>query len=243
MFRVFRLIGYICAPNQFRGRYSLLAMWLNKPILDMFAEIPADTTIPNEYYGVYNWVLRGAFGHVYTVHPFYELPECYKDPSLLPEGKTAYDFSVTYAITLQNNPLLFLEIKPPGHLNDLSARFAADKQMRERFHSLRPITTTPRLHGISVMGQRLAFYHMDKSSGCIFPKLPTSGDVPIDWWKMDITTKAGNREFNTVARDVKNMTEETATALRRRHDPDYDDGLFVTLRKFLWLLYSNSGRL
>ncbi|KAG2126285.1 hypothetical protein DEU56DRAFT_542830 [Suillus clintonianus] len=202
----------------FRALRSLHSRMAAQQILDMFAEIPADTTIPNKYYGAYLAVLWKAFGEPYTVHPMYELPECYKDPSLLPEGKTAKDFFVTYAITLKNNPLLFLEIKPPGHLNDLSARFAADKQMRERFHSLRPITTTSRLHGISVMGQRLAFYYMDKSNGCVFPK---SGDVPIDWWKTDITTRAGQQELNMVARDVRNMTEAT-TALWRLDHPDYD---------------------
>ncbi|KAG2113232.1 hypothetical protein DEU56DRAFT_749147 [Suillus clintonianus] len=178
----------------------------------MFAKIPADTTVPNDYYGAYFSVLWNTFGYPpYTSHPMYELPECYKDPSLLPEGKTADDFFVTYAITLENNPLLFLEIKPPGQLNDLSARIAADKQMRERFISFKPLMTTPRFYGVSAMGQRLAFYGMDKSSSCVLPKLPTSGDIPIDWWKTDITTRAGQQEFNGVARDVRNMTEEVTT--------------------------------
>ncbi|KAG1741681.1 hypothetical protein EDB19DRAFT_1634393, partial [Suillus lakei] len=79
---------------------------------------------------------------------------------------------VSLVIRFLDNPVLFLEIKPPGHVNDLSARIAAGKQMKERFRNLEPITTTPRLHGISVMGQRLAFYHMEKSSGFVVPELP-----------------------------------------------------------------------
>ncbi|KAG1741697.1 hypothetical protein EDB19DRAFT_1704660 [Suillus lakei] len=120
-----------------------------------------------------------------------KLPEHFKDLSLLPEGKFVDDFIVTLGITFRNDTVFFLEIKPPGHVNHLSTRIAANKQMRERFRSLEPITPAPRLHGISVMVQGLAFYRMDKYSGCVVPELPTSGDFPIDWRELDITTEPG----------------------------------------------------
>ncbi|KAG1741629.1 hypothetical protein EDB19DRAFT_703724 [Suillus lakei] len=87
----------------------------------------------------------------------YETPGVFQ-PSLPPEGKSD-DFVVTFTVTIQNNPALSLEIRPPGHLNDLSARIAADDQTRERFRSLEPITVTPRLHGISAMGQARFLLH------------------------------------------------------------------------------------
>ncbi|KAG1730943.1 uncharacterized protein EDB91DRAFT_1059064, partial [Suillus paluster] len=130
----------------------------------------------------------------YTVNPLYDLPENFA-PSL-PEGRSADDFVITFAVIFLDNPAFFLEIEPPGDVNDISARIAADNQMRERFRSLDQITTVPRLHGISIMGQMLAFYYMDKSSGCVVPGLPTAegeDSIPINRWDLDITTEAGHR--------------------------------------------------
>jgi hypothetical protein len=54
---------------------------------------------------------------------------------------------------LDDRPVLFFEIKPPGHINFVSARIAADAQMRSRFASFYDVIPdpTPKLHGISVM--------------------------------------------------------------------------------------------
>ena len=64
------------------------------------------------------------------------------------------NFVVTYVITLYNEPVVFLEIKAPGHLHVISDRVAADDQMRDRFDSLKSVTTLFRLHGISAIGER-----------------------------------------------------------------------------------------
>jgi hypothetical protein len=83
--------------------------------------------------------------------------------------------------------------------------------MRSRFHALYDITPTPRLHGVSVMGQRLAFYCMDKATGHVDPNYvaPSTNyivdTVPAERWDTDITTEAGYQRFMAVINDVKEM--------------------------------------
>ena len=90
----------------------------------------------------------------FFVIPHYPLPEASVPPSTI-------DF-VTYVVEVGHQPIFFLEIKPALHINQISSRIEADVQMRARFHSL--YNLTPRLHGVSVMGQRVAFYCMDKAT-------------------------------------------------------------------------------
>jgi len=65
--------------------------------------------------------------------------------------------------------------------------------MRARFRALYNVTSIPRLHGVSVMGQRLAFYCMDKATGHVNPNYVTlSTDymidtLPAERWDTDIT--------------------------------------------------------
>jgi hypothetical protein len=178
-------------------------------ILDMFARIPANTTIENKYYGVYCKLLSIVFDTVtskYTVEPQYPLPEAFQAPSV-----PSVDFVVTYVIALDERPVFFLEIKPAGHVNLISTRLAADKQMRDIFRSLYELSGTPKLHGISVMGQRLAFYSMEIDGGHIVPEeVPTTANfvvdtVPANRWELDIMTETGYQEFMTIVNDVKRM--------------------------------------
>ncbi|KAF8495051.1 hypothetical protein BU17DRAFT_59511, partial [Hysterangium stoloniferum] len=104
---------------------------------------------------------------------------------------------VTYVVEVNDLPIFFLEIKTPLHLDHICSRVDADAQMRARFRALYNVTPTPRLHGISVMGQRLAFYCMDKATGRVDPN--SSGGIRT------LRRRMGIRGFMAVTNDVKEM--------------------------------------
>jgi hypothetical protein len=85
--------------------------------------------------------------------------------------------------------------------------------MRDRFRSLYELTPLPRLHGISAMGQRLAFYCLDKATGNIEPEYVERSRsritdvVPANRWDLDITTAAGYEKFMEVVNNVRVMVE------------------------------------
>jgi hypothetical protein len=83
--------------------------------------------------------------------------------------------------------------------------------MRNRFSSFYDVVPTSKLHGISVMGQRLAFYSMEKATGHIIPERVHPAEnyvadiVPVNRWELDITTEVGHQQFMAVVDDVKSM--------------------------------------
>jgi hypothetical protein len=104
---------------------------LSQRILDQFDRIPPGTTEPNQYYGVYNKILPGAFDILnsnYIVEPTYALPV--EDPDV-----PAIDFAVTHDVALSDRPVFFVAIKP-GNIHSEPARLAADAQMRYIFRAL-----------------------------------------------------------------------------------------------------------
>jgi len=83
--------------------------------------------------------------------------------------------------------------------------------MRNRFSSFYDAIPTPKLHGISVMGQRHAFYSMEKATGHIVPERVqpvenyVTDTVPANRWELDITTEVGHQQFMAIVNDVKGM--------------------------------------
>lgn len=180
---------------------------LSQHVLDQFARIPPTTTIENKYYGVFDKILNKVCfaDDAFTVVPQYALPEAQTI------GVPSVDFLVTYVVEVDDLPVFFLEIEPPLHVNHISCRVDADAQMRAKFCALYDMAPTPRLHGISVMGQRLAFYCMDKATGRINPSYVAPSmqyivdTVPAERWETDITTEEGCQRFMAVIDDVKGM--------------------------------------
>jgi hypothetical protein len=178
---------------------------LSQRILDQFDRIPLATAEPSQYYGVYNMILSRVFdiNSEYIVEPVYAPPV--EDPDV-----PAIDFVVTYPVAVSDPPVFFVAIKP-SNIHSEPARLAADAQMRHIFRALRHDTPIPVLHGISAMGQKLAFYSMTKTTNNIVPKnIETSQDhatntVPVDRWQSDITTEEGYQQFMTVVDSVKRM--------------------------------------
>jgi hypothetical protein len=182
-------------------------------ILDRFARIPPNTIVENEYYGVYDKILNKVSftDEIFTIEPQYILPQAVGLPPNDFVGVPTIDFVVTYVVEVNDRPIFFLEIKPPLYLDHISSRVDADAQMRTRFRSLYEDTPTPRLHGISVIGQRLAFYCLDKANGHVDPNyVAPSTDymvdtIPAERWDADITTEEGYQRFMVVINDVKAM--------------------------------------
>ena len=186
---------------------------LPQHVLDEFAHIPHDTTLEDDYFGVFNQILsRVCFaGGPFITHPFYFLP-------LVVHGtlETGPFQVVTYVVRVKNQPIFFLEIKNPCHLDTAYSRVHVDMQMRAKFCGLYNITPTSMLHGISAMGQKLAFYCFDKAMGHVTPDFiePSYGDtgmidtVPAERWDTDITTEEGYQRFMTVISDVKQMAAD-----------------------------------
>jgi hypothetical protein len=180
---------------------------LPQSILDQFARIPHHTTLKNKYYGVFNLILtRVAFTDThFVIEPQYPLPQALGAPIINP------NFIVTYVVEVNQQPVFFLEIKPALSIDHPSSRVDADTQMRVRFRGLYDLFPTPRLHGISVMGERLAFYCMDKPMGRVHPdyvapsKICITDTVPAERWDTDITTEEGYQKFMAVIDDVKEM--------------------------------------
>src|SRR5260221_5862187 len=72
---------------------------------------------------------------------------------------TIHDWSTDTIFIVESNtqtPIYCVEIKPPGHLNELSEREQADTQTRDSTQEL--IT---KLHGVSALSVRLASYQYD----------------------------------------------------------------------------------
>lgn len=123
------------------------------------------------------------------------------------------DSVITYVVTIKANddtyrPVFFVEIKPLDHVESMATRVDADKEMRVILQSLHNLIPTPRLHGISVMGQKLAFYSLNKESGYISPPEYVATDtVPKERWDLDITTEEGYAKLMEVVEDVKEMVQ------------------------------------
>ncbi|KIJ06203.1 hypothetical protein PAXINDRAFT_48328, partial [Paxillus involutus ATCC 200175] len=117
-----------------------------------------------------------------------------------------------YVVQVKNRPISFLQIEPPLHRTLESYRANADAQMRAKFRELGDLTPRPRLHGVSVMGQNLAFYCLDKDKARIDPTYVApstiyTDTVPEKRWDADITTERGYQALMTVIDDVKQMVQ------------------------------------
>ncbi|KIJ15417.1 hypothetical protein PAXINDRAFT_77441 [Paxillus involutus ATCC 200175] len=176
-------------------------------ILDQFARIPHDTLFDNDYYGVFNNILTKVCfpDDVFTVHPCYPLPHAVEEPPI------DLDSVAPYVVKVNNQPIFFLDIETPSNLDYISERVDADLHMRSMYRYLYDVTPTPRLHGVSVMGQRLVLYCLDKATARVNPKfvVPSStysiDTVPAERWDTDITTEEGYQRFMAVIDDVIQM--------------------------------------
>lgn len=123
------------------------------------------------------------------------------------------DFTTIFVVKSANTPtpIFYLEIKPPSHINDLSKREQADLQMRDCIRDLITELRTPKLHGVSALGVRLAFYHYDAATQVLEPPaiprdpILVNDTAPAVRWSVDLLSDEGYEQLDQLATEVKNM--------------------------------------
>lgn len=94
--------------------------------------IDPSTTIENEYYGAYGSLLHDLFPHA---GPYLYAPTL--KPRVPNEAKhILWIVEKMQTLHPKRAPIFFLDMKPPGHLNNNDLRAVADQEMRERFLEL-----------------------------------------------------------------------------------------------------------
>ncbi|KIJ40236.1 hypothetical protein M422DRAFT_780735 [Sphaerobolus stellatus SS14] len=123
------------------------------------------------------------------------------------------DFTTIFIVVSTNTqtPIFYVAIKPPGHLNELSKREQADTQMRDRVRELITKLRIPKLHGISAIGVRLAFYHYDAATQILEPPaiprdpIRVNDIAPTARWSVDLLSEEGYKQLVQLTTEVKDM--------------------------------------
>lgn len=155
----------------------------------------------SDFYGPYNTLLFELFppSEHYQITPLYKRAE------------GSLDFTIQYIVHRRRVPVFFLEIKTYRSLKDLSARAAADDQMRQRFQAFSsgqiPI---PTLYGISAFGPNLCIYEYTIATRRLTPpRILQDQDIitdtaPENRWEFDVM-KEGETKLKSVVTHVKAM--------------------------------------
>ncbi|KAI5123202.1 hypothetical protein M0805_003968 [Coniferiporia weirii] len=182
-------------------------MSLPEYITDQFDLFDRNTSDESEWYGPINSLL----GHLFPVQKYQIAPQ-YKGPV----NPGSIDFTTLYVVRYiqgkSKHPVLFIEVKPAGHLSDLSNRAAADREMCERFGHLVEALVIPKLIGISTIGSRFSVYEFDKAARTLVPAgiAPhpdyVSDIAPIARWADDFLDSAeGMGKFLEITQQVRDM--------------------------------------
>ncbi|KAF9508227.1 hypothetical protein BS47DRAFT_1350688 [Hydnum rufescens UP504] len=135
-----------------------MAGWPEHIVEQFGAVTPLGEVDETEYYGPYNGLLLDQFpGPEHSMI----IPQ-YKRPTY-PQS----DSTTIFIVQRHKHPVFFIEIKPAGHIQFISDRAAADKQMREQFDILVDKLTIPTLYGVRALGTRLCVYTYDKQTGAL----------------------------------------------------------------------------
>ena len=155
----------------------------------------------SKFYGPYNGLLNDLFlkREDFMVVPVYKPSEYAKA-------------SVCFIVRHNEHPVLFLEIKPSGHIQHNYSREAADLQIRERFRILFDDVEVPILYGVSAIGTKLRIYTWVKETRRISPNaVPIDPDVASDTapaarWGLELLTASGEERLRGVVGHIKGMS-------------------------------------
>jgi len=179
-------------------------------VLLQFQCINPRSSLESRYYGPYNELLHYVAGG----NPRYQVAP---QTSVVQKGGGAVDFVMWYLVRdLDNRVLLLLEVKDDEHFENAADRLDADAQVRQRFEHLRKEElVNPRVHGISVLGTRMATYVLDTASGELTPterRRPSISsrvlprDFIRDFWDKDILSQPGFDEMRRIMADIRLMS-------------------------------------
>lgn len=181
--------------------------WLDW-VLKQFATIPGgvnNATQESLLYGPYNTTL----GYLFPASEGFMVVPQYQRPTM---GQSI-DFTTIYVVESTNTrtPIFYLVIKPPVHINGMGRREQADTQMRDRVRDLMTELRIPKLHGVSALGVRLAFYRYDAAThGLEPPAIPrdplfVNDTAPAVRWSVNLLSDEGYERLVQLATEVKNM--------------------------------------
>lgn len=181
-------------------------------ILKQFATIPGgvnNATQDSLLYGPYNTILH----HLFPPEEDFMVVPQYQRPTIGQSIDLTTIFIVESIET--QTPIFYLQIKPPGHLNELSKREQADTQMRDHVRELITELRISKLHGASAMGVRPAFYLYDAATRVLEPSAIARDPVrindtaPATRWDVDLLSDQGYERLVQLATGVKNMARES----------------------------------
>ncbi|KAF8529671.1 hypothetical protein BU17DRAFT_36489 [Hysterangium stoloniferum] len=158
-----------------------------------------------EYYGPYNGLLL----HLFPGEEHFMVVPQYKRPTY----PQSIDFTTIFIVQHQKHPVLFLEIKPAGHIKKTSNRASADEQMRQRFKDLRDEVSTPTLYGISALGTKLCVYTYKSQSRIVIPPeikddpVVLNDTAPANRWDLDVMEFEGEQRIREIVGHIKIMCD------------------------------------
>ncbi|KIM38555.1 hypothetical protein M413DRAFT_75955 [Hebeloma cylindrosporum] len=177
-------------------------------ILEQFETADRYSTDEQEYLGPYNTLLSSSFHYTeqYQVVPYFKA-------SVMPGS---IDFTTRFIVRKGTFPVFFVDVKPPRHLNERSARAKADEQMHEQFESMGvdgQSLVIPTLYGISAIGTRLSVYKYDKETRVVSPPsvprnpIKMTDVAPVNRWNTDLLGNIGEKRYKEIVAEVKAMCE------------------------------------
>ncbi|KAF8429911.1 hypothetical protein BGX38DRAFT_1232645 [Terfezia claveryi] len=131
-----------------------------------------------------------------------------------PEESKSVDFATTFLVSHNEHPIFFLEVKASDHINHISTRGDADKQMRERFKKVFDEVKVDILYGVSAIGTRFCVYQVNAASGYIEPEaipedpIRVTDTAPAARWDLDVMTVEGRKRLLEVVGHIKTMCEQ-----------------------------------
>ncbi|PWW74186.1 hypothetical protein C7212DRAFT_299163 [Tuber magnatum] len=160
----------------------------------------------SRFYGSYNILLNYLFPFEqdFVVSPQYKRPR----------QSRSVDFTTIFIVSHDEHPVFFLEIKASNHIQQISTRKDADKQMRERIETIFDSIKIDTLYGISALGTRLCVYTIPRESGDIEPRAivenpdRVTDTAPEGHWNIDILDPEGEKRVRDVVACVKAMCPE-----------------------------------
>ncbi|KAJ7481294.1 hypothetical protein B0H11DRAFT_2280223 [Mycena galericulata] len=177
-----------------------------------------DRTTPDEsqWYGPVNTLLA----YLFPLQE-YEIAPQYKGPVY----PGSIDFTTLYIVRSARgntkHPICFIEIKPAGHLQEMAARGAADRQMRDSVEHLVEALIIPKLIGLSAMGSRFAVYEYDQASRKLTPpeiardRAFVNDTAPAERWAHDfLDAGAGEAKLLEVVQSIRGSDDAACTRPR-----------------------------
>ncbi|GLB41647.1 hypothetical protein LshimejAT787_1002470 [Lyophyllum shimeji] len=154
-----------------------------------------ETEKESDYYAPYNTLLA----YLFPPADHFMVVIAYEDPS--EPG--------TFVVRRYGHPVFFIQIQPPGHLNNCAKLVEADREMRKEFKRLSPNLNIPTLHALSAVGTKICLYTYNTESGTITPEAIETetgsgeGKGVADRWDADVMEPEGEQRILAAVNDVK----------------------------------------